>query len=140
MSAFLRFLRALFGARPAWADTSDDEEVVEDDAGDEDERPADSGDRGGGDDLGILAAIDDLREQVVGLAHREPDVSASPAPSTSPASGAGDGIEAQVRAALTKVGKEKETDERLSKVEKAVERPPVKQSRFSRALWGRVDA
>ena len=45
-------------------------------------------------------------------------------------------VEEIVRRALEKQGKEKERDERLTKVEKAIEKPPIKQSWLSRKMWG----
>jgi hypothetical protein len=45
-----------------------------------------------------------------------------------------------VREALAGQTKEKERDDRLAKVEKAIERQPIKQSKLSRAIWGKVDA
>ena len=48
--------------------------------------------------------------------------------------------ERAVRDALARVRREEQTDERVSKLEGEVaavkERPPIKQSRLSRALWG----
>ena len=49
-------------------------------------------------------------------------------------------VEATVRAQLAKIKKEEETDARLAKVEeKVAEKPPAKQSRLQRALWGSVN-
>jgi hypothetical protein len=72
----------------------------------------------------------------------DPPVSSNtpPPPPASTGSQESQRVEELVRAELAKVGAEKERDDRLAKVEKAIERPPVKQSRISAFLWGRVDA
>ena len=61
-------------------------------------------------------------------------------PVTTPAADHKSDIKAQVAAALSEIQDGKETKERLEKIERIVEKPPIKQSRLSRALWGRVDA
>jgi hypothetical protein len=48
-----------------------------------------------------------------------------------------DSTEAQVRAALAKIHKEEATDARLEELEKkTAEKPPVKERRVSKAIWG----
>lgn len=48
-----------------------------------------------------------------------------------------DDTESQVRAVLGKVRKEEETDKRIAAIEeKTAEKPPMKERKVSRALWG----
>ena len=116
----------------------DHEETTDDDSGE----PAGDGDHvddpRDGDEPSVLerlAKMEQRFEQLAGIddEREEPTVPAG-------VTREGVDIRSQVRAALAEVGEERELKERVEKIEKVVEKPPVKQSRLSRARWGKVDA
>jgi len=118
--------------------TGDDElEQVDDELDDQD----DGGDAGGDDEGGEDDALDAIKSGFASLGTQlEKLVKSGKGDTVTPrAADDGAGVEDQVRRALERVGKEKETDERVAKLEKLAEKPPRKQSRLERALWGKVD-
>lgn len=88
---------------------------------------------------GLAAQVADLATTVAGLVTGKGADDTTPPASSSSSTPPAD-VEGQVRAAMSKVGKETDTDERLKKVEQVLERPPLKQGKLSRLLWGKVDA
>jgi len=113
-------------------ETTDEVEEVDDGSGDG------SGDDGGDDDgMGakIKAAVSEALAPFFAADDDGEDVNDSAHPARTQYAQEID-FEAKARAALDKIGKEKETDARLAKVEQIVERPPRKQSKLERALWG----
>lgn len=98
----------------------------------------DDGAGGSGDVVaGVLAAVQGLGETITNaLAGRGDGTEGTPVTTDPPPTD----LDGQVRAAMARVGKEKEIDDRVARVEKAVEKQPIKQGRLSRALWGKVEA
>ncbi len=103
----------------------------------------DSGGGGGDGASGILAAIDErftqLREELLGDPDPDPD-NDPPAPVSS----AGESVEERARRAVReeqdRIAGTRKTEDRLAAVEKVtIEKPPIKQGRVSRLLWGDVN-
>lgn len=120
----------------------DDDATGNDDAGNDDARHDDDGAAGRGDADGLRATVEALRDDVAKLLGTNDDdkgdqhVNDDKGTAAAPASD----LDAQIERAMTRVAKDTERDQRLEKVERAIEKPPVKQGRLSRALWGKVDA
>ena len=125
-------------------DDLDDLDDLDDAEGDDDADTNDDGAResagGAADGAGVLEAIHALGAKLDGLTGGAADDDEGEPVKAGSAREREVDVEGQVRRALARVGRERDLDERVQKVEKAVERPPVKQGRLSRALWGRVDA
>lgn len=114
----------------------------------EDDKPDDSGDGDHGDDSGAgdetpvlerLAAMEARFEELLGGG--DDDDGAGEQQVTAPTrTDDRESIRAQVHAALTEAADSKALKEKVDKIEQIVERPPLKQSKLSRAFWGRVEA
>lgn len=122
---------------PEADETEELDELDEEETDDKDDgAPGAAADDGGG----LAAKVEELATAVAGIVTGKGDDAGKP-PAAAPAGGApATDVESQVRQAMSKVGKESETDERLKRVEKVLEKPPLKQGKLSRILWGKVDA
>lgn len=137
------------GTKPKGETRPPDEELDDDEGGD-DEHQDEGGDRAGGaDDERLAQRIEATVRRVLGglLGGGEVDVAdgeggkgedEKPAPAPRGAAAVEDDMEGRVRRALDSIRSDEDKEDRMKKLEETVfaERPPVKQRRAERVMWG----